>query len=170
MWRRGCAPAASQITTSASVNSAWCSLSFAARYRSRPQRSEEGTDPDVNDIAMAGDPNRILDPPFVAYVAYCVLRHDQFVPTEVFYRPIIYHPSIASPLPRRPNGSDRGREPPAGAGLVCTSGCPTYGAISGAATPSRRGVTHSTLASRLPPPDYENAAVALGRGRGRKRR
>ena len=38
---------------------------------------------EVNYLEMAGDPNMILDPPFVSYY---VLRRDQFVPDDAFYR------------------------------------------------------------------------------------
>lgn len=37
---------------------------------------------EVNYLEMAGDPNLILDPPFVAYYA---LRRDQFTPSSAFY-------------------------------------------------------------------------------------
>jgi RimJ/RimL family protein N-acetyltransferase len=38
---------------------------------------------EVNYLEMAGDPNLVLDPPFVAYY---VLRREQFVPGDAFYR------------------------------------------------------------------------------------
>ena len=38
---------------------------------------------EVNYLEMAGDPNLTLDPPFIAYY---VLRRDQFVPDNAFYR------------------------------------------------------------------------------------
>lgn len=38
---------------------------------------------EVNYLEMAGDPNLVLDPPFVAYY---VLRRDQFVLGDAFYR------------------------------------------------------------------------------------
>jgi [ribosomal protein S5]-alanine N-acetyltransferase len=38
---------------------------------------------EVNYLEMAGDPNLVLDPPFVAYYA---LRRDQYVPDGAFYR------------------------------------------------------------------------------------
>jgi len=37
----------------------------------------------VNYLDMVGDPNLMLDPPFVAYY---VLRRDQFAPGDAFYR------------------------------------------------------------------------------------
>ncbi len=38
---------------------------------------------EVNYLEMAGDPNLVLDPPFVAYY---VLRREQFVPSGTYYR------------------------------------------------------------------------------------
>lgn len=38
---------------------------------------------EVNYLEMAGDPNLVLDPPFVSYY---VLRRDQYTPGDAFYR------------------------------------------------------------------------------------